>query len=137
MFVRQIMRHPVRTIKAQTSVKAAAALMGQFNIGALPVVCAQGHPVGFLTDRDIVIRWASDAACDSSVALIMTQAVVTCRSDHTVAQAAHLMSDKQIRRLVVLDDSHKIAGILSLGDIANDVDEVLAGQTLGEIVEQR
>lgn len=137
MLVSRIMRKPVRTITPQTSVKAAAALMAQFNIGVLPVVCAQGRPVGILTDRDIVTRWASNAASDSAVASIMTQAVVTCRSDRTIEQAAHLMSDTQIRRLVVLDDHGEIAGILSLGDIANDAHETLAGQTLGEIVETR
>jgi len=137
MLVSQIMRKTVRTITPQTSVKAAAALMGQFNIGVLPVVCENGRPVGIVTDRDIVVRWASNADTDCAVAPIMTQTVITCRTDQTIEQAAHLMSDMQIRRLVVLNDAHEIAGILSLGDIANDADEVLAGQSLGEVVETR
>lgn len=47
------------------------------------------------------------------------------------------MADRQIRRLVVLDADNRVVGLLSLGDIANDASEELAGQTLGEIVETR
>jgi len=101
--------------------------MGKLNIGALPV-CEEGHPVGIVTDRDIVVRWAPNAVADSRIAPIMTRNVVTCRTDQTIEDAAHLMSDLQIRRLVVLDTSDEIAGILTLGDIPNDASEELAGQ---------
>lgn len=137
MLVSRIMRKPVRTITPQTSVQAAAALMDQFNIGALPIVSDQGLLVGILTDRDIAIRWALRASGDGAVISIAAQNVVTCRPDQTIQEAAYIMSDNQIRRLVVVDDAQRIAGILTLGDIANDADELLAGQTLGEIVEER
>ena len=67
----------------------------------------------------------------------MTRDVATCRPEQTVREAAHRMGDLQIRRLVVVDDAGAVAGIMSLGDIANDADEELAGQTLGEVVETR
>jgi CBS domain-containing protein len=117
-------------------VQTAAALMARLDLGALPV-CAEGRPVGILTDRDLVVRWAARAATDGRASAYMTPRVVTCRAEHTVEQAAHLMADMQIRRLVVLDAAGQVAGILSLGDIANDASEELAGQTLGEIVEAR
>jgi len=136
MLVSRIMRKPVMIITPDTSVHAAAVLMAQFRVGALPV-CDAGSPVGIVTDRDIVVRWATKAVCDSPVAQIMTRSVATCSADQTVEQAAYLMSDLQIRRLVVLDAGQRIVGILTLGDIANDASEELAGQTLGEIVEAR
>ncbi len=136
MLVSRYMRKPVRTITRQTSVQAAAALMGEFNIGVLPV-CDNGRLVGIVTDRDIVVRWASNAVADCEISRLMTTTVVTCRTCQTIEQAAHIMSDLQIRRLVVLDQADNIVGILSLGDIANDADEELAGQSLGEIVEKR
>ncbi len=136
MLVSRIMRKPVTTIEPETSVQAAAALMAKLDIGILPV-CDNGRPVGIVTDRDIVIRWASNAVSDSPIARIMTPRVVTCRPDQTVQQAAYLMSDLQIRCLVVLDGSGAIAGIVTVDDIANDASEILAGETLGEIVEVR
>lgn len=136
MLVSRIMRTPVTTITPDTSVRAAAALMAELGVGVLPV-CAQGCPIGILTDRDIVIRWVPNAVADDSIKMIMTPKVVTCRIDQTIEQAAHLMSDIQIRRLVVVDESGKVAGMITLGDIANDASEELAGQALGEIIEER
>ena len=134
--VSRIMRTPVTVIGPDTSVRAAASLMREFGIGALPV-CENMRPIGIVTDRDIVTRWVSKIAVDSPVAEIMTKAIVTCQSDQTVECAAHSMANAQVRRLVVIDRARKVVGIITLGDIANDADETLAGETLGEIVETR
>ena len=136
MLVSCIMRRPVTTVTPDISVRAAAALMGELGLGVLPV-CDQARPVGIITDRDIVVRWVPNAMADGNIAPIMTPHVVTCSVDHSVEQAAYLMADNQIRRLVVVDEAGDIAGIVTLGDIANDANETLAGQTLGEIVETR
>jgi len=136
MLVSCIMRTPVTTVTPTTSVRAAAALMAALRVGVLPV-CRRDRPVGIITDRDIAIRWVPNAIADTDIAPFMTPHVVTCRPDHSIEQAAHLMSSKQIRRLVVVDEAGDIAGIVTLGDIANDASELLAGQTLGEIVEAR
>ncbi len=136
MLVSCIMRTPVTTVTPNTSVRAAAALMGKLGLGVLPV-CAMARPIGIITDRDIVIRWVPNAIGDGNIEPIMTPNVVTCRASYTVEQAAHLMSARQIRRLVVVDGFGDIAGMVTLGDIANDANELLAGQTLGEIVEAR
>ena len=135
MLVSRIICKPVRTITPDTPVRAAAVLMGELCIGALPV-CINGRPVGIVTDRDIAIRWASRLLSDCPVALIMTRRVVTCLDSQTIEKAAHLMSASRIRRLVVLDHQGMVAGLISLGDIAKDASEELAGQTLGEIVER-
>ena len=136
MLVSHIMRKPVTIVTPDTSVRAAAALMAELGLGVLPV-CDHRRPIGILTDRDIVIRWAHQTTADTTIAVIMTSQIVTCRADQTVEQAAYLMSDWQIRRLVVVDCAGEIAGIVTMGDIARDANEELAGQTLGEIVEVR
>ncbi len=136
MLVSRIMRKPVTVITPDTPVQAAAVLMANLEVGALPV-CEEGHPVGIVTDRDIVVRWAIKPACDIPIGQIMTPRVATCLADQSIEQAAYKMSDLQIRRLVVLDGVGDIVGIVTLGDIANDACEELAGQTLGEIVELR
>ena len=136
MFVKSIMRRPVTTVGPAASVRAVAALMKECDIGVV-VVCEAEKVVGIVTDRDIVTRYLPNAVSDEPVAAIMTRGVATCRPGHTVREAANRMGDLQIRRLVVVDDAGIVAGIMSLGDIANDADEELAGQTLGEVVETR
>lgn len=136
MFVKSIMRHPVTIVGPAASVRAVAALMKECDIGAV-VVCEAEQVVGIVTDRDIVTRYLPNAVSDGPIAAIMTCDVATCRPEQTVREAAHRMGDLQIRRLVVVDDAGAVAGIMSLGDIANDADEELAGQTLGEVVETR
>ncbi|WP_341864184.1 CBS domain-containing protein [Gymnodinialimonas sp. 57CJ19] len=134
ILVARVMSAPVTTAGLDTSVRAAAALMRELGIGALPI-CDDTGPVGMVTDRDIVTRWATKVASDAPVAEIMTAGVVTCAPEQTVENAAHIMSDAQVRRLVVVAQSGKLVGIITLGDIARDASELLAGETLGEIVE--
>ncbi|EPX78222.1 CBS domain-containing protein [Litoreibacter arenae] len=136
MLVSRIMRQPVMTVSMDTSIRAAAALMKGFDIGVLPV-CDDENLVGIITDRDIVLRWVPHLTDDNPVKTIMTRHVVTCRTAHTIEQAARFMADMQIRQLVVKDEAGRIAGIVTLGDIANDASEEIAGQILGEIVEKR
>ncbi len=138
MLVGQIMQKRITAIGPDTSVRAAAALMADRDVGALPV-CKDGMPVGIVTDRDLVIRLLRDVGrvTDRPVRKVMTCPVVTCRADHNVIHAARLMGDHRIRRLVVCDDAGQLIGLLSLGDIARDASEELAGQALGETVEWR
>ena len=67
----------------------------------------------------------------------MSKGAITCFADQNVAEAAAIMGDNQVRRLLVLDRSHRVLGVLSLGDIAENASEDLAGEALGEIVETR
>ncbi|WP_113910930.1 CBS domain-containing protein [Roseovarius dicentrarchi] len=138
MLVSHIMQTRVTAIGPRTSIRAAAALMADRDIGVLPV-CKDRVPVGILTDRDLVIRLLSDLGrvSDRAVRTVMTCPVITCRADQSVLDAARLMGARQIRRLIVCDAAGCLVGMLSLGDIARDASEELAGQGLGEIVECR
>ncbi len=138
MLVSEIMQKRVTAVGPDTSVHAAAALMADRDIGMLPV-CEDGKPIGIVTDRDLVIRLLSNLGpvADRPVRAIMTQPVLTCRADYDVVRAARLMGEHQVRRLIVCDDQGRMIGTLSLGDIARDASEELAGQALGEAVECR
>jgi CBS-domain-containing membrane protein len=66
----------------------------------------------------------------------MTVELVYCYEDQTVEEAAKIMAEQQIRRLPVFDREHQLVGIVSLGDLAEDVgDDPLIGKTLEEISE--
>ncbi len=67
----------------------------------------------------------------------MTSKVVTCHPDQTVNEIATIMGDHQIRRLPVTNHDNVVVGMVTVGDIARDASEHVAGETLGEIVEER
>ena len=119
MLVRELMSAAPVRLEAEEPVAAAARLMRERNIGALPVCDAEGNLVGMLTDRDIVTRcvaFGSDAA-RLPVGEIMTRGAVTAEADTPLSDALARMQREQIRRLPVTKDG-KLVGMLSLADVA-------------------
>jgi CBS domain-containing protein len=135
MNVSEVMTAQVATATPRTTVAEIARTMASVESGAVPVT-DDGKVVGLITDRDIVLRVVAEGkGLDTPVAEVMTEGVETCREDDNVADATAKMGQKQIRRLVVLDEGGKLAGILSLGDVAVDYGAKAVGKTLGEISE--
>jgi CBS domain-containing protein len=138
MQVREVMTRGVECARPDDSITVAAERMWELNVGSLPV-CGDGDRlVGVLTDRDITVR-ATAAGSDPAstyVGDVMTPQVVYCYEDQDVSEAAELMKQKQVRRLVVLDRDKRLVGIVSLGDLAVDAgDEQMAGSALEAISE--
>lgn len=84
------------------------------------IVKENGKALGIITDRDIVIRALVKGADLTAMTAkdVMTKTVESCGTADTIKQAADKMKNKQVRRLVVLDDKSAPVGILSLGDVA-------------------
>lgn len=118
MQVSDIMSAEVRFIAADASVQEAATLMGELDVGALPVGSAEDLQ-GVITDRDILYRVVAEGRDPAlRVREVMSRTVFTCRPDETVAAAMDLMGAYHVRRLPVLDDSRKVVGWLTLTDIS-------------------
>jgi CBS domain-containing protein len=133
MKVSEAMTPQVVTATPETTIAQIARTMSEVDCGSVPVM-ADGKVVGLVTDRDIVVRVvAKGGSLDAPVSGIMTEDVQTCREDDNLADAAAKMGSQQIRRLVVMGDSGRLAGILSLGDIAVDYGDKAVGHTLEEI----
>lgn len=118
--VSEIMTRDVRSISPEESVRRAAQLMDELNVGAIPV-CDGDKLVGMITDRDITVRStaAGQAPESTRVGDVMSTDVRTCYSNQSVDEVLGQMGDVQIRRVPVIDqDSHSLVGIVSLGDIA-------------------
>lgn len=125
----------LESIQADAPVKEAADKMKSLNIGLLLV--ADGNAlVGVVTDRDIVTRGVANRECSCNVTAreIMSHPVVCIQGDAQLFEAARLMSEKQVRRLIVTNSESQPVGVLSVDDIAFSThgDET-AGQVLEEL----
>ncbi|WP_245603016.1 CBS domain-containing protein [Leisingera methylohalidivorans] len=129
---------PVRFARRQDSVASAAEQMRSLGIGVLPVA-EDERIVGIFTDRDLALALAGQESALNglTIARVMNAGVIFCRATDSIEAAAALMGDHQVRRLPVLDDQGRLAGLLSVTDIAVHASEQLAGETLGEIAEYR
>lgn len=117
--VSEVMTRVVETVSPTTSVRDAARLMERVDVGGLPVM-AQDRVVGFVTDRDIVVRGVSHRGDlrTLNVGDVMTPRATTVREDSDIGTACDIMKKHDVRRLMVLDEDDQLVGILSLCDLA-------------------
>jgi len=124
MLLRDIMTRDPGVVSPGDTLEQAARIMEVLDVGPIPV-CEGKRVVGMLTDRDITVR-ATAAGCDPKTTLVsdaMSQDVVSCYEDQDVQEAAGLMKEKQIRRLLVLNRADDLVGIVSLGDLAIEAED--------------
>lgn len=132
MKLSEIMTREVEIIQPDDPLRLAAKKMRDRDIGFLPV-CDGETLLGVLSDRDITIRALADGM-DVNIMLgrdLMTTPAIYCFEDQDVSEAAKIMAENQIRRLVVLSrDDKRLVGVISLGDLArND----LSGKVLQKV----
>ena len=120
MKLKDIMTKEVEVVHPDSSLKDAAQKMRIRDIGFLPV-CDGDRVLGVVTDRDIILR-ATAEGTDPNTSIgqqYVTSPAVYCFDDQDVEDAAKLMEDHQIRRVIVLSrDNDRLVGVVSLGDIA-------------------
>ena len=128
-------REPVCCEPADSIVRAAQ-LMKSEDVGAVPVVESRSSRklVGIVTDRDIVVRVVAEGRTveNATVRDAMTNNQVTCREDDDVTQAVARMAERKVRRILVVDGTGTLRGIISQADIATRVHR---DTTTGELVE--
>ena len=135
MKLREIMTREVVVIQPDDSLQSAAKKMRDLNIGFLPV-CDGENLLGVISDRDITIRALADGM-DVNIMLgrdLMTTPAIYCFEDQDVSDAAKIMEENQIRRLVVLSrDDKSLVGVISLGDLARNETSELSGKVLQRV----
>ncbi len=126
--VREVMQSNPICLPAITSLTAAAVAMRDIGIGDV-IVEEDGEVCGIVTDRDIAVRVVAEALDPNDVALsdICSRDLTTVSPTDSVEQAVELMSNRALRRLLVLDEGRPV-GVVSLGDLAleQDPDSALA-----------
>src|SRR5262245_20978064 len=105
MLVKDVMTPDVECVSLDTTLQEAARRMKELDVGPLPICGDDDRLAGMITDRDITIR-AVAAGLDptnAKVRDILTPNIIYCYEDQDVSDAAHMMEQNQIRRLVVLN----------------------------------
>ncbi|HEX5684227.1 MAG TPA: CBS domain-containing protein [Ideonella sp.] len=117
--VSDIMSPSPQVIGPEDTLRRAARMMKELDVGALPV-CNGKRVLGMITDRDIAIRGVAtgmtpDASCVSDV---MSTDVKFVTEDQDSDEVMRMMGDAQVRRVPVVNQRQELVGILSLGDLA-------------------
>ena len=120
MRIGDIMSRPAVVCRPDDTLEEAARLMWEHDCGFVPIVDQENRVAGTVTDRDICMAayTKGKALRDLRVSEAMARQVHAVREGDTVEVAERLMSDKQVRRLPVLDRDRRPVGVLSLGDVA-------------------
>jgi CBS domain-containing protein len=130
MKARDIMTSNPEAITPDEPISRAARMMRSIGIGAVPVVEDRStmHLVGILTDRDLAMRHIAEGHTeDCPVRHAMTKRedtrnFFTVRPEDTVVYVVELMSEHQVRRIPVVDDTdRRLVGIIALADVAREI----------------
>ncbi len=131
MQVADVMHYGAIWVEADTPVVEVSKLMQSRNVGAI-LVGRDDRLVGIVTDRDIACRGVASGKewCNARARDVMTRRVIYCLVTDELISAAKLMQRKKLRRLAVLTEKKRLAGMLGLGDLARFVPPELVAETL-------
>ena len=142
--IADVMSLRVVSVRPDETVQLAIARMLEENVGSV-AVCEDMRLVGIFTERD-VLRLAGDgggALGDLRLQDVMTKAVFTISPDDDVVAAAHLMGEKRIRHLPVVQDGN-VLGVLGIREVMRTLVERLwrdhdsdARDTARELLQRR
>lgn len=119
MLVGEVMTEGAVTASPDTSVREVAGLMRSRNVGSVVLVAVDGRPVGFITDRDIVLSVvAQGRPWDDRAAEHASSPVIRAEPDMEVEEATQRMVRHGVRRLVVVEGG-AVQGVVTLDDLSS------------------
>ena len=135
--VSDVMTRGVQTLTPDDSMLQAAQAMETLDVGVIPI-CDGERLVGMVTDRDLVLRGLAQGYPAATTRLdgMITREVQYCHEGDSLDEVLQKMGESSIRRLPVLDEDHRLVGMVTLGDVAartGGADTGKAGQALSEI----
>jgi CBS domain-containing protein len=118
--VREIMTESPACCKSDTTLDAVAKLMVENDCGEIPVVDFDDRVIGVITDRDIVCRVVAEGNNPAAytAGACMSQPAITVDQNAAIEDAVSIMEAHLIRRIPVVTDQGRCAGILSQADLA-------------------
>ena len=121
--VAEVMNSGVRTVAPDTTLREAAQIMRDADVGDV-VVTEAGRLRGILTDRDIVVRCLAGGGDPDTVRVgeVCSSELVTVPRQSSVKDAVHAMRTATVRRLPVVE-GEEVVGVVTMGDLARAIDE--------------
>ncbi|MBI4511094.1 MAG: CBS domain-containing protein [Deltaproteobacteria bacterium] len=133
----EIMKRRVECVRPGDSCASAAAKMRDQNVGFLPVCDPANRVIGTVTDRDLALRILADnRQASTRVEDVMTHEIVQCRPSDDIRQAEQLMARNHKSRILVVDNSGTLVGVISLSDLARTEERDQFIKTYQEITER-
>ena len=132
--LKDLMSRDVKVISPDMTIRDAARKMRDGDFGMMPVG-EDDRLIGTISDRDIAIRAVAEGKdAGTQVRDVMSEGVAWAYEDDSVEEAARIMSERQVRRLPVVDRDKRLVGIVALGDFAVESSEIRpAARALSEI----
>ena len=132
--LKDLMSRDVKVINPDMTIRDAARKMRDGDFGMMPVG-GDDRLIGTISDRDIAIRAVAEGKdAGTQVRDVMSEGVAWAYEDDSVEEAARIMSERQVRRLPVVDRDKRLVGIVALGDFAVESSEIRpAAHALSEI----
>ncbi len=116
MLARDVMSSPVITLRPDTPVYAAAALLISHGFTAAPVVTAEGDVAGIATEADLLRGRVDGAHPERTVGALMDSSPLVVAPDDDLADVVTLMLDREVRTVPVVD-SGRLVGIVTHRDV--------------------
>jgi CBS domain-containing protein len=137
MDVRSVMTANPACCSRDTPLQQVARLMVDNDCGQIPVVDESGRPLGVITDRDIAVRAVASGTDPSSATAgeYMSAPAATLSQNASVADCVQMMERNKIRRVVVVDDSGTISGIVAQADIARSTGDSKTAEVVKQVSE--
>jgi CBS domain-containing protein len=135
--VADVMSREVKLVGPDENVRQVAQMMREADTGILPV--AEGDRlIGMLTDRDVTVRLVAEGRDpgQTKVRDVMTADVRYVFEDEDLEHVAENMAEQRVRRLPVMNRQKRLVGVVSLGDIAQGRQSLLAARALSGIARQ-
>ena len=131
MIVEEVMTHGVDFADRTDSIQEVAQKMASDNVGMMPVFDGN-FVVGVVTDRDLVVRAVAKGfdAVNTKVREVMSENVYFCRNVDSLRDAAGVMKEKRIRRLLVKNEYGHVTGVVSLADLARSKESELTAEVM-------
>ncbi|RGT67905.1 CBS domain-containing protein [Bifidobacterium pseudocatenulatum] len=149
--VADVMQHDVYTVASDATVRDAVRMMLEKNISGMPIVDDERHVVGFISDSDVLRRFAQDNApvsdistlvtgmargefpelshaelLDMNVMVIAAKPAVTVQSDANIAQVCQMFDYQQYKKVPVVEQG-KLVGVVNRGRLTRRSFEACLG----------
>ena len=149
--VADVMQHDVYTVASDATVRDAVRMMLEKNISGMPIVDDERHVVGFISDSDVLRRFAQDNApvsdistlvtgmargefpelshaelLDMNVMVIAAKPAVTVQSDANIAQVCQMFGYQQYKKVPVVEQG-KLVGVVNRGRLTRRSFEACLG----------